>query len=260
MSQVRVGGHVDRDDPAAGAAAIGADCVQIFLSDPQSWKKPDLGADAVAVLSDSLQNADVDLYIHAPYVINVATMNNRIRIPSRKLLQQHVNLAAQVGARGVVVHGGHVSQGDDPGVGFDNWRKAVDQLDFACPVFIENTAGGNFAMARRLEALERLWDSVGHSEIGFCLDTCHAWAGGIGVPEVVEQVRAITGRIDLVHANDSEGDFDSGRDRHRNFGEGTLGEYRILECIAAAAAPVICETPAPGIAGDIAAIREHLGQ
>ena len=41
--------------------------------------------------------ADVALYVHAPYVLNVATTNNRIRIPSRKLLQQTVDLAAEVG-------------------------------------------------------------------------------------------------------------------------------------------------------------------
>ncbi len=35
---------------------------------------------------------------------------------------------------------------------------------------------------------------------------------------VVDRVRAITGRIDLVHCNDSRDAFDSGADRHANFG------------------------------------------
>ena len=39
----------------------------------------------------------MDIYIHAPYVINVATSNNRIRIPSRKLLDQQLKAAASVG-------------------------------------------------------------------------------------------------------------------------------------------------------------------
>ena len=63
------------------------------------------------------------VYVHAPYVINVATTNNRIRIPSRKLLGQHAAAAAAIGAKGLIVHGGHVNASDDPAVGFDNWRK-----------------------------------------------------------------------------------------------------------------------------------------
>ena len=53
----------------------------------------------------------MDIYIHAPYVINVATSNNRIRIPSRKLLDQQLDAAASIGAKGLIVHGGHVTAG-----------------------------------------------------------------------------------------------------------------------------------------------------
>ena len=58
-------------------------------------------------------------------------------------------------------------------------------------------------MARRFEALARLWDAVGEFGVGFCLDTCHAFAAGEDLVDVVERARAITGRIDLVHLNDS---------------------------------------------------------
>ena len=39
---------------------------------------------------------------------------------------------------------------------------------------------------------------------------------------MVDRVRAITGRIDLVHANDCKDTFDSGADRHANFGAGNI--------------------------------------
>ena len=60
------------------------------------------------------------MYIHSPYVINVATTNNRIRIPSRKLLGQHADAAAGVGAAALIVHGGHLNADDDPEIGIDN--------------------------------------------------------------------------------------------------------------------------------------------
>jgi deoxyribonuclease IV len=203
----------------------------------------------------------VGLYVHAPYVLNVATSNNRIRIPSRKLLQQHVDAAAQVGATALIVHGGYVLKDDDPELGVDNWRKCVERLEMRLPVLIENTAGGDQAMARRLERLDRLWHAVGGSGVGFCLDTCHAWAGGIGLDDVVERVLAITGRIDLVHANDSRDAFDSGADRHVNIGDGSIGVDAIAAVVAAAAAPVVVETPGgvDGQAGDIARLRAAHG-
>src|SRR5699024_11864353 len=123
--------------------------------------------------------------VHAPYVLNVASLNNRIRIPSRKLLQKHVDLATEIGAAGVVVHGGHVRAGEDDEVGFDNWRKAVDQLEAGTPIFIENTAGGQNAMARGVAKLARVWEAGrsagGGEDVGLCLDTCHAYAGGGGL-------------------------------------------------------------------------------
>lgn len=114
-------------------------------------------------------------------------------------------------------------------------------------------------MARRLESIARLWEALDGFDVGFCLDTCHAWAGGIGMPQAAEEILAITGRIDLVHANDSDGGFDSGRDRHRNFGEGTIDVDALVACIDAAGASVICETPFPGIKDDIALLKERIG-
>ncbi len=257
---IPVGAHVDSSDPIVGAQQIGATAAQIFLGDPQSWKKPATTyPDGPAALRAAADAAGVTLYVHAPYIINVASPNNRIRIPSRKLLAATVAAAAEVGAAGVIVHGGHVTADHDDAEGFVNWRKAFEALDVACPVLIENTAGGNHAMARHPEALERLWASLDGFDVGFCFDTCHAWAGGMSLPEDVAKVRAITGRIDLVHANDSLGEQGSGRDRHANFGAGTIGVERLLDTIAAAdASAVVCETPAPGVIEDIELVRTRL--
>ncbi len=245
---ISIGAHVDQADPIAEAKARDTTLVQFFLGDPQGFKGPEVrypgGAEA---LRGDAEAAGVDLYVHAPYIVNVATTNNRIRIPSRKLLQQHVDAAAEIGAKGLIVHGGHVNKGDDPAVGFDNWRKAVEATDLKLPVLIENTAGGDNAMTRHLDRIEGVWAAIsaadGAEQIGFCLDTCHAWASGISLGDAVEQIRSITGRIDLVHANDSRDAFGSGADRHANFGSGQLDADELTGVVRAAGAPVICETP-----------------
>jgi deoxyribonuclease-4 len=262
---LQVGGHGDQVDPVAEAAARGATLAQFFLGDPQAWKGPEIRyAGGAAALKAAAQEAGITLYVHAPYVLNVATTNNRIRIPSRKFLQQYLDAAAEVGAAGVIVHGGHVLKDDDPAIGFDNWRKCIERLEMPVQLLIENTAGGDNAMARRLERIARLWDAIGQAKggdtVGFCLDTCHAHAGGEELVGLVDRVTAITGRIDLVHANDSRDSFDSGADRHANFGEGEVGTEALAEVVRTAAVPVVVETPGgrEGQGADIAWLKENV--
>ncbi len=255
---VQIGAHVRDGDPLTAAHEVDADLVQFFLTDPQGYKAPKPRADA-----EQIREADVGVFIHAPYIVNVASTNNRIRIPSRKLLAQHTAAAVEVGARGVIVHGGHVTADDEIEAGVDNWRKTVARQaaegGYAVPILLENTAGGDRAMARRFDALARLWDAIGEYDVGFCLDTCHAHAGGEELLDIVDRVLSITGRIDLVHCNNSRDGFDSGRDRHAHLESGRIDPQLLLAVARDAGAPVICETPADRIAEDIAFLRSGLG-
>jgi deoxyribonuclease IV len=265
MPTLHIGAHVDQADPIGAAIERGATLSQFFLGDPQGYKGPEFqydgGADA---LRAAAEEHGIDLYVHAPYIINVATTNNRIRIPSRKLLQQHIDAAASIGAKGLIVHGGHVNKDDDPAKGFDNWRKAVEATDLKLPLLIENTAGGTNAMTRYLERIAGVWDAISSCEqadrVGFCLDTCHAHAGGNALETVVDDVRRITGRIDLVHCNDSRDEFDSGADRHANLGTGKVDPDLLAAVVRDAGAPVVLETPggAADHVADIEWLRERV--
>ena len=268
-STLSIGAHVDQADPVGAAIARGATLSQFFLGDPQGYKGPvfeyDGGAEA---LRGAAESAGIDLYVHAPYIINVATTNNRIRIPSRKLLQQHIDAAASIGAKGLIVHGGHVDKAGDSAEllakGFDNWRKAVAQTDLKVPLLIENTAGGTNAMTRYLDRIGRVFDAIagaeGSEKVGFCLDTCHAHAGGNDLTTIIDDVLRVTGRIDLLHANDSRDAFDSGADRHTNLGAGRIDPDELAAVVRGADAPVVLETPGglEGHTADIAWLRERL--
>jgi deoxyribonuclease IV len=285
---VRIGAHDREGDPLAVAQATGAEVVQFFLGDPQGWDPPTFPGGDLAALREALAAAGLAVYIHAPYGINVASANNRIRIPSRKLLAQQLTAAAAIGAKGLIVHGGHVTGGVADDVGYDNWRKAMERIDRPIPLLIENTAGGGHAMARGLDAIARLWDAIGGlggardgggqqdgggehdgggaqdegdaqaaGEIGFCLDTCHAFAGGDDLAGIVDRVKAITGRVDLVHCNNSRDEFGSGRDRHATIETGQIDPAQLLDVVQAAGAPVISESPDPG--ADLRWLRRHLG-
>jgi deoxyribonuclease IV len=246
-----IGAHVGYDDPLGAAEELGIDCLQLFVGPPQSWKKP-----PPLPVADELRNSKLPVYVHAPYLINVAHPNNRIRIPSRKILAGALERAEEINAAGFIVHAGHAEDGIERG--FMRWRKVFEEIESNVPILIENTAGGENAMARKIETLEKLWPHLEEFDVGFCFDTCHAHAAGEDLSDVVDRVLNATGRIDLVHANSSRDKAGTGADRHANFADGEMNVDDIISMVKAAGAPaVICETPWPGISKDIAWVREQ---
>ncbi len=254
---MRIGAHVSNKNPIRDAAARRADIVQFFLSNPQGWQLPSGRPDA-----EELRTSDLHVYIHAPYLINLAASNNRVRHPSRQLLQRTCDLATDLGAAGVVVHGGYCQKEEDPSHGFRRWRRALEELETKVPVLIENTAGGVNAMCREFDVLARLWEAIDgvDAPIGFCFDTCHAHSAGESLEGAVARLTAIVGRIDLVHCNDSKDAAGSGRDRHENLGKGQIDPELLLAVVREAGAPIVVETPggAEEQAADIAWVRERL--
>ncbi|MBA2566084.1 MAG: deoxyribonuclease IV [Gemmatimonadetes bacterium] len=253
-----LGAHVRGERPLAEAAALGAGCVQLFLGDPQSYHKPPTRPDAAELCESPLP-----VYVHAPYLINVASPNPRVRVPSRKILAQTLEAAGDIRAAGVIVHAGHAEDGIENG--YTRWWKVFEELQPAAgprgvPLMIENTAGGAHAMGRSVETLARLWERLEDFDVGLCYDTCHAHAAGEDIVRMAERLREVCGGVEVVHANSSRDAAGSGRDRHANFAEGLIEPGAIVAAVrAAAAAIVICETPWKGIAVDLAFLRAELG-
>ena len=88
--------------------------------------------------------------------------------------------------------------------------------------------------------------------IGFCFDTCHAFAAGIYRPEdweaFVEQARSIGywEHLKAIHLNDSKFEHGSHKDRHANLGKGFIGEEGLAILLRSGAfdgLPVVLETP-----------------
>lgn len=235
-----MGAHIWGEDPLAEAEAVGADIVQLFLSNPQGWQKPPPREDAA-----ELRASGLGIYVHAPYLINVCSPKPNVRYGSRKILAQTCEAAAEIGALAVIVHPGHAEDGIEAGVG--RWTRTLEQLESEVPVYLENTAGGENAVARRFDALAKLWEAVGSAktdvEVGFCFDTCHAHAAGEDLSDAVERARAITGGIDLLHLNDSRDPPGTGADRHANIGRGQIDLGALRHMVVATQAPVIVETP-----------------
>ena len=252
---MRIGAHVANARPLDAAAAVGGDVVQMFLSNPQSWKKPKPRDDV-----EELRGSDMPIYVHSPYLVNVGSDNNRVRIPSRKIIGDTLEAAAAIGAAGVIVHGGHIADEEDAPVGWERWRKALDSVEITVPILIENTAGGGNAIVREIDAYGPLWEEIGDYDVGVCLDTCHAWAAGEDLETVVDRVTELTGGVALVHCNSSRDPHGSHRDRHANLADGEIPFDLLVGVVEAAGAPVVVETPVEGQANDIAMLKGVLGR
>ncbi len=249
---MKIGMHVGQENPLGDAEAAGADVIQMFVGDPQSFAKPEPRADA-----EQLRGSGIPIYIHAPYRLNICHPNPRIRVPSRKTLSQTADAAAEIGAAAVIVHGGHAEDGADEGP--MRWWKAFGERKFPVKILIENTAGGDNAVARYVDQIERLWEKLAEFDVGFCFDTCHAHAAGEDLTDVVDRLLKITGGIDVLHCNDSRDAAGTGADRHANLGKGKMDPDRIVDMVKASEAPVvILETPSAGIHDDLAWLRDQL--
>ncbi|MGH2813316.1 MAG: deoxyribonuclease IV [Actinomycetota bacterium] len=247
-----IGVHVRGLDPIAEAEQAGAEAIQMFLGDPQSFKKPEPRRDAA-----QLKASEYPVYVHAPYRLNICHPVPRIRVPSRKTLAETVEAAEVIGAEAVIVHGGYAE--DDPAEGPVRWWKVFEERTFPVRILIENTAGGTNAVARYVDQIEKLWERIAEFPVGFCFDTCHAHSAGEQLSDVVERVLKVVGKIDVLHCNSSRDQPGTGADRHANIGDGKMDPEAILDMIRAAAAPiVIFETPWPGIIRDVAWLRERL--
>jgi deoxyribonuclease IV len=252
-----IGSSVGRADPIGAAVAEGAEVIQLHLSPPRAWRPPSPRGD-----EEDLAAWPGPIYVHAPYLLNPASVQASVRADTRRALQAQVAAAAVIGARGVVVHGGHPTGGGTTADGIAGWLEVVRGWQAAVPILIENSATGSAAVARSVDGLSRLWDAVTAvgANVGVCLDTCHAHAGGEELATVAERTLAACGRIDLVHSNDSKDAAGSGRDRHENLGAGRIDPDALIHVVVAAAAPCVVETPGRGTghAADIAWLRARI--
>ena len=246
------------------AVDVGAEAMQVFVSNPRSWalSPGDPGQDRA--LRDHVAATGLPLFVHAPYLINVGSADPLTRERSIASLAHSLRRGAEIGARGVVVHTGSAAGGDrDTSLRHvrDGLLPLLDSLPAGGPdLLLEPMAGQGQQLCRRAGDLGPYLDGLGwHPRAAVCLDTCHLFAAGHdlaadgGVAAAMDMLAATLGtreggRLALVHANDSMDPCGSCRDRHQNIGAGLIGAAPFAELLhhpVASQVPFIVETPGP---------------
>ncbi len=260
----RIGIHVrgfEGGRPVAVQRALdrGAETVQVFASNPRQWRTPPTDPEADRILTGEMAANDVrPLYLHAPYLVNLASPTAATREQSRRMVEWTMGRAAQLDAAGVVVHAGQCVGGDRVQALRGASRALCGVLGSEAKgpdLLLELTAGSSGAIASRInEAAEVLDACHGHPRLGICLDTCHLHAAGVdlsqpqGVEDLMGELESTVGieRLGLVHTNDSKYQLNAHRDRHWHIGQGEIGLAGFRALVrhpALSGIPMICETP-----------------
>ena len=236
---MRIGAHVSTsgglDKGIDRAGDIGAEAVQFFASSPRMWRfRSPKEAEVLAFREKSEATGISPAFIHASYLVNVGG-NPDLLGKSIESLVNSLEVASQLGAVGVIFHGG-----SHKGAGFDAvFDQAIAALTLVLErspddarLLIENSAGMGSHIGSSFAEIGRMIEAIGNDRVGVCLDTQHSIAAGYniieksGIDAALDEFDREIGldRLVVVHANDSKTPLGSGVDRHENIGEGSLGE------------------------------------
>lgn len=170
-----------------------------------------------------LKIAKNPFFIHSPLDLNLAKDENEYMVNKlEKLLDQIYKHPASI-----VLHVGKLGT-------IDNVCERLNQINIlpsklGKSLLLENAAGQGTELGRKSFELRRIFEKLDNSKnIGICLDTQHAFAGGLSsftnhysVMKLIEKIESFTS-LGLVHLNDSKTDYHSRVDRHAPLGEGKI--------------------------------------
>ncbi|MEU7891528.1 deoxyribonuclease IV [Nonomuraea sp. NPDC049152] len=254
-----IGGHVSVTGGLATGglkymAEIGAEMIQVFVTNPRGWAltmgKPEEDA--------KLAESGVDSFIHTPYLVNFGSPSPETLASSVAITRHTLLRGIATGSKGVVVHtGSAVSQSRDAAMRqlHEHLLPLLEELpDDGPDLLLEPMAGQGAMLCATVQDLEPYLAALDwHPKAGICLDTCHAFAAGHdltaphGVQETFDALHRIApGRLKLIHANDSKDVCGAKKDRHENIGAGHIGAQPFADLMrhpAVAGVPICIETP-----------------
>ncbi|MEO3972976.1 deoxyribonuclease IV [Streptomyces sp. CAU 1734] len=279
-----VGGHV----PVAGGLAttglpyaheLKAETLQVFVANPRGWATPPGNPAQDEAFRAGCAEAGLSVYVHAPYLINFGSHTEATAEKSVESMRHSLRRGREIGALGVVVHTGSATGGRTREVALAQVRELVlpllDELTHEDDpaLLLESTAGQGFSLCSRAEDFGPYFDALdSHPRLGICLDTCHIHAAGHDLAAPRGMARTLdllvetvgTGRLKLIHANDSKEPAGAHKDRHANIGAGHIGAEPFRELLrhpATDGVPLIIETPGgpEGHAADVARLKSLRG-
>ena len=218
------------------AAEFNINTFQIFTRNQRQWKAKPITADEQKKFKAALRASNVKTaFSHCSYLINLAAGDNDMLIKSITALIEEVERCTALGLSYCVLHPG-AAGGQTMDDAIFRIAEALKIVLLKTPsskvmILLEITAGQGSSVGGKFENLKEIYNHVKSKRIGYCFDTCHAFASGYdirtekGMAVTMKEFDDILGikNLKVFHLNDSKGDLDSHLDRHENIGKGKLG-------------------------------------
>jgi deoxyribonuclease-4 len=237
------------------AVALDANVVQYFPKNPQSFRVRVFDKEAFAKEAERVKDLDIATVCHSPYVTNLSTPDPKLRAVSIASIVNDLEIADAYGTPYLVVHcGKHVGEGPEKGVAtmIEILEEVLAQFEGKTQLLLENTAGQGTELGRTTDELLEIHTRLSAPDrVGFCFDTCHAYAAGLLDFTRWDEVQAELGRqefadkVQVLHLNDSKTAYGAHRDRHALLGEGEFGDNLRLFVQSGLFGnkPIVIETP-----------------
>ena len=199
-------------------------------------------------------NIDINNVIcHAPYIINLANNLDEHKYEfSKEFLRKELDRCEELEVKYLVLHPGS-SVKIDRNIAIDNIVRAINDItkeDDKCIILLETMAGKGTEIGCNLNEIAYIVKNV-KNKIGVCLDTCHLNDSGVNInnfDDYLDEFEKQVGidKIKCIHVNDSKNEINTHKDRHENFGFGTIGFDALMKVInnpKLKDVPKILETP-----------------
>ncbi|MCL1887647.1 MAG: deoxyribonuclease IV [Kiritimatiellaeota bacterium] len=279
MSTFFIGPHVSIGgglaNAPANAAKTGATGFGMFVKNQLQWAARPVSRDDAEAFQAAMRKhgyTPAQVLPHAGYLINLATPDPAARRQALGAFVAELRRCHALGLSALNIHpGSHL--GKIPLA--DAVQRVADAVNEALAetegvrVVVENTAGQGGCLGGALEELAAVRGAVRDTgRLGFCLDTCHAFAAGIALDDparLLDRAFALLGAGSLagLHFNDTAGEFGRHLDRHAQLGDGRLGweVFRaFLQDARCEKIPVVIETPDESRwPGEVARLLEMAG-
>lgn len=216
------------------AIKYGANTFMLYTGAPQNTKRKDVSELRIDEARKLMDESGINEFIvHAPYIINLANaVNLQTYAIAVEFLAVELERAKAMGSNILVLHpGSHVGEGVD--VGINQIVKGLNDVltkDTDCYIALETMAGKGSEIGRSFEEIAEIFDKVTYNDkLRVCFDTCHVNDAGYDIVNdfdgVLNQFDKIIGKeqIAVFHINDSKNERGAAKDRHENFGFGTIG-------------------------------------
>ncbi|OGG42465.1 hypothetical protein A3A21_02640 [Candidatus Jorgensenbacteria bacterium RIFCSPLOWO2_01_FULL_45_25b] len=233
-----IGAHVRTEgglvSAIENAERIGAKCFQIFGASPRQWRALFPKEEDVKLFKKLLKEKELGpVFLHASYLVNLASANGDILEKSIKNLSDHLQIASMLGAEGLIFHVGS-SRGMEKKKALDQEVSAMKEVlknVTGSSLIMENTAGGGEKIGS-IEDIGYLYGNIKSDRVNICFDTAHALEAGMiesyappRIKKLFDEWEEAVGleHIVAIHANDSKTTYNSNHDRHENIGMGEIG-------------------------------------